>query len=159
MNYTTKSLAAGFSLVELIITIIVATAFLTSVAGVMSFINSSATDARQQEAASELAYNNLRMYANSEKPRWFDCIGDESSERTPPFSDGKSKPGATGQVLLENSSTNPINNLPGPVIQKVVAVAPYGCGESAAGMPIRIQSEVVYGPNNRKMVHATYVTY
>ena len=125
----------------------------------MGFINSSATDTRQQEAASALAYNNLRMYSNGEKPRWFDCIGDESTEKTPPFSDGKSKPNATGQVLLEISSTSPVSNLPAPVIQKVVAVAPYGCGESAAGMPIRVQSEVVYGPNKRKMVHATYVTY
>lgn len=147
----------GYTVVELIITILVATIFLVSLVSMMGYVTDSAIDARRKETASNLAYNNLRKFANGERPLWFSCVGDEASERTPPFSDGKTYPNATGQVLIDETSQVTTQNLPPPVIQKVFAIAPYGCGNSAKGMPIRIQSEVTYGASGRKMVHATYV--
>lgn len=147
----------GYTVVELIITIIVATIFLVSLVSMMGYVTDSAIDARRKETASNLAYNNLRKYASGERPLWFTCIGDETSEITPPFSDGKTYPNATGQVLIDETSQIITEDLPPPVVQKVFAIAPYGCGNSAKGMPIRIQSEVTYGSSGRKMVHATYV--
>lgn len=149
----------GFTIVELIVSIVIGTIFVISTSMTIGFLTNSAVAGSRQETASSLAYNNLRLYANGQKPMWFQCIGDDASETTAPFSDGKSKPAATGQVLLEASSSSPVNGLPGPVIQKVFAIAPYGCGSSAAGMPIRVQAEVTYGTPARKAVHATYVSY
>lgn len=148
----------GYTIVELTITIIVATTFLVALTNMMGYVSDSAIDARRKETASNIAYNNMRKFANGEKPLWFNCIGDSSSE-VAPFSDGKSHPEATGQVLIDETSPINVQGLPPPVTQKVFAIAPYGCGSSAKGMPIRIQSEVTYGSFARKMVHATYVSF
>lgn len=155
----TRKRSSGFTIVELLIAIIIGTIFIISTSMTIGFLTTSAVTGSRQEIASNLAYNNLRLYANGQKPLWFECIGDDASETTPPYSDGKSKPTATGQVLLNQTSAIALNSLPGPVTQKVIAIAPYGCGDSASGMPIRIQSEVSYGNPTRKAVHATYVTY
>lgn len=149
----------GFTVVELIVVIVLSAGFILSISQLITFVNLRAADATNFGIASNLAYNNLRRYANGTKPLWFDCIGDTVSETTPPFSDGKAKPNATGQVLLNQTSTVRIEQLPPPVVQKVFAIAPYGCGETIKGMPIRVQSEVTYGSPGRTVVHATFVSY
>jgi prepilin-type N-terminal cleavage/methylation domain-containing protein len=147
----------GFTLVELIITIVVAGIFIAIISQMNSSVVNIATNAHRFEIASSLAYNNLRIYANGQKPTWFDCIGDESGETSAPFTDGKTYPSATGKDIL--SSTAAVANLPSPVTQTVNVLAPYGCGQSAGGMPIRVVSTVTYGSPAKKVVHATYVGY
>lgn len=151
----------GFTLVELIITILVAGIFAISIFQLSAGVNNFAAVASREITASNLAYNNLRKYANGQKPLWFDCIGDDASESTAPFSDGKTHPDATGQVLYQNTATTVVNKMPPPVVETVVAIAPYGCGSSGPGMPIRIQSQVEYGTaaQKRTVTHATYVSY
>jgi len=150
----------GFTVVEMIIVIIVGALFATTAFQLFSTINVVAVDTSRRALASNIAYNNMRSYANGQKPLWFDCIGDESGENTPPFSDG-TRSGATGQVLLNRTSTDGIKNLPGPTVENVIAIAPYGCGETGAGLPIRVQSKVIYGSpgKERTTTHATYVSY
>lgn len=152
--------ADGFTIVELIVVIVFSAGFILSISQLITYVNQSATESTRRTIASNLAYNNLRQFANGTSPLWFDCSGDDAGDSAP-YSDGKTKPSATGQVLLnQTSSSAAVQQLPPPVIQKTYAIAPYGCGNSAEGMPIRIQSEVTYGkPPGKTIVHATYVGY
>ncbi len=154
MNIRQKD--TGFTTVELLVTILVTASFIASISQMIGFVGSVAVDAHRQEVASNLAYNNLRRYANGDPmPTWFNCIGDVGTETTAPFSDGKAHPTATGMVVFSSSAA--VTDLPGPVAQSVRAVAPYGCGASASGMPIRVVSTVTYGSPQKEVVHATYV--
>lgn len=149
---------SGFTTIELIVTVLVTASFIASISQMVSFVGSVALDAHRQEVASNLAYNNMRLYANGQQPNWFSCIGDEVSETTAPFTDGVTHPTAEGQDKLY--LTSDVSDLPSPVVQKVTVFAPYGCGASVtSAMPIRIVSTVTYGPQVKKVVHATYVSY
>jgi len=152
---------SGFTVIELVIAITISGVIVVSLMQLFSAINNLSTESSRRAIASNIAYNNMRKYANGQKPTWFDCIGDEAGETTPPFSDGKTKPGATGQILLNVTSTTIIQTLPPPVVQYVIAVAPYGCGNSGPGQPIRVQSQLTYGQgqSQRTITHATYVSY
>ena len=148
----------GFTLIEVLVTIVISTLFLIAVFQLMKVVSTLANEASRRTIASNLAYNNLRLYANGQQPLWFACIGDEASETTPPYSDG-TKSGATGQVLKSTTDSAPIETLPPPITQIVTAIAPYGCGLSGLGQPIRVQSQVTYGPSATTVTHATYVSY
>ena len=86
----------------------------------------------------------MRKYVNGAPPTWFLC--------TDPL------PGAVQQVLLD--SEGHISELPGTTKQKVVASAPYGCGDavSSLGMPIRVESVVTYG-NGKRVTHVAYAAF
>lgn len=154
---TTNTRQSGFTIVELIVTIVVAGLFIGVISQMNGFVVSMATSSHRFELASNLAYNNLRIYANGQRPTWFDCVGDESGESTPPYTDGKSHSDAAGINILNSSAD--VAGLPSPVSQTVNVLAPYGCGTSASGMPIRVVSTVTYGNPAKKVVHATYVAY
>ena len=154
---TTNTRQSGFTIVELIVTIVVAGLFIGVISQMNGFVVNMATSSHRFELASNLAYNNLRIYANGQRPTWFDCVGDESGESTPPYTDGKSHSDAAGINILNSSAG--VAGLPSPVSQTVNVLAPYGCGTSASGMPIRVVSTVTYGNPAKKVVHATYVAY
>lgn len=159
-------------MVELIVTITVAGIFIGAILAMSGAIINIAVDTKRFEMASNLAYNNLRLYANGEKANkiGFQCNGDDAGDTetvNSPFTDTSRHPNKIGQTLLTATSTASIYNLPGPVAQTVTASAPYGCGNNlqsgASGatsqMPIRIVSTVTYGPKAKKVVHATYIEY
>ncbi len=149
MKHTSQQ--EGFTLVELIVTIVVTGMFIAVIGQLSSFAVITATNANRFEAASNLAYNNLRLYANGDSAsRWFTC-----STTT----DGRTSPNSTGQSLINTTSSVPIDNLPPPVIQTVTALAPYGCGSTGNGMPVRVVSTVTYGSPAKKVVHATYAGF
>lgn len=153
---------AGYTLVELIITILIAAMFISIISQMNSFVINIATSAHRTEMASNLAYNNLRIYANGQPPLWFECNGDDTTDTATtanPYNDGAKHPDATGTLLINSTSTTSIYDLPPPVIQKVAAVAPYGCGNTISGMPVRIVSTVTYGSPAKKVIHATYIGY
>ena len=151
----------GFTVVELVIAITISGVFTIGIFQLFSGINHLSTESSSCTIASNIAYNNMRKYANGQKPLWFNCIGDEAGETTPPFSDGKSKPTATGQELMNITTNSLVQTLPPPVIESVIAIAPYGCGNSAPGQPIRVQAQVKFGQGSkqRTITHATYVSY
>ncbi len=138
----------GYTVVELLVVILISTAFILTISQAIGAIGTSAAESTRMNVASNLAYNNLRLYANGQKPNWFTCNAS---------TDIKTYPGAAGQILIEETITYP--SLPSPVVQKVVASAPFGCGSSGGGMPVRVQSTVTYGSPGKTMVHATYVSY
>lgn len=134
----------GFTIVEVVVTLlfisIISIGILTmhTQVSILSIIN------RQEQKASYLAYDNMRKYVNGAPPTWFLC-----KDRLP---------GVTQQVLLD--SEGHISELPGTTKQKVVASAPYGCGDtvSSLGMPIRVESIVIYS-NGKKVTHVAYAAF
>lgn len=152
---------SGFTIVELIVTIVVAGMFIAIISQMNSFVVKVATSSNRFALASNLAYSNLRIYANGQPASAFGfvCNGDDTSdtESVTPYNDGFKHSDAAGTPLIDTNSTTAIYNLPPPVIQKVTAVAPYGCGNTVKAMPVRIVSTVTYGNPARKVVHATYV--
>lgn len=140
----------GFTTIEVIVVIIVAASLIASISQMISYVGNTAQDTHRQEVARNLAYNNMRIYANGRQPLWFTCS---------PATNGVQNPNGAGQVLINTTSNSSINNLPAPVRQKVTAFAPYGCGSDGSGMPVRVISEVSYGNPAKEAVHATYVGY
>lgn len=136
---------AGFTLVEVIVTVVIAAVFIaafTQLHITQSRISSVMTAYAQADL---LAYNNLRIFANGKTPTWFDC----------------NYTGSVADPMTLLTSTDPVNGIPSPVIQSVIATAPYGCGGGSAGIgyPIRVVSTVTYGKDAKVIVHATYSTY
>ena len=108
-----------------------------------------ATEAHHQNVAGNLAYDNLRKYANGQRATWFICNS---------TSDGKlTSNNGIGQILLSGQPQNTAG-LPGPVEQRVTAFAPYGCSSAGdSDMPVRVISEIKYGNPAKEVIHATYV--
>ncbi len=143
MNHTNQQ---GFTLVELLATIVIAAIFLVSAYQLVHTVSLFSITSSQQTIADELAYANLRQYANGSSPTWFTCIPASPVTNPSTFD------------TLENIITD-VDDLPSPVVQVVRANAPYGCSGSASGLPIYVESYVTYGPTARKVTHATYVSY
>lgn len=58
-----KDIQAGFSAVELLITLFIATAFIATGYQLYSVVIQNGSDARQEAQANNIAYTNLRTYA------------------------------------------------------------------------------------------------
>lgn len=136
---------AGFTIIELLITIMLGTLFVISIMQLHLTQAVISSDMLSRNNADLLAYNNLRTYAYGKSPSWFNCV----------YSGGNPQP----MTLL--SSTDPVEGIKSPVTQTVVATAPYGCGggSNGIGYPIKVVSTVTYGADSKKVVHATYSTY
>ena len=136
---------AGFTVVEVIIAVVLAALFVISISQIYIVQTRLSSITSAYNTADLLAYNNLRTYAYGKAPTWFECE----------YTSGSPVP----QTLL--TSTDPVDSLPKPVTQTVVASAPYGCGGSSSGIgyPIRVVSTVAYGNDGKTVVHATYSTY
>ena len=130
----------GFTIIEVIVTIVVALLFIGAIAQLYVAQYQLSSSVVAYTHADILAYNNLRTYAYGASPTWFVCSG------SAPYTKNYIQSGSTAGI-------------PGPVTQTVTATAPFGCGGSSSGYPIQVVSTVTYGPNNRKVVHATYATY
>lgn len=136
---------AGFTVVEVVVTIVIATLFLIAITQLHITQARITQEITSRDKADLVAYNNLRTYAYGKSPSWFEC---EYS-------------GATPLPKTMVNLNDPVPGLPNPVIQTVVATAPYGCGGSSTsiGYPIKVVSTVTYGADARKVVHATYSSY
>lgn len=132
----------GFTVVELIITLLFAVMVLIGVYRVTSAIVSLTMARSQAVVAGNIAYSNLRQYVNGRPPTWYEC--DEENNLEP--------------VVLKHS-TAAIDRLPEPIVEHISATAPYGCGGLASGMPIRVESYVIYGTEARKVTHVGYASY
>ena len=131
----------GFTLIEALVAVVVAAIFILAMTElyVVQLQLSTATTAYDQ--VDQLAYNNLRSYADGRKPTWFSCE----------YSGSNPKP----QPLINNVSTT-LPGIKGSVTQLVVATAPFGCGDNIV-KPILVTSSATY--NGRTITHATYSTY
>lgn len=135
----------GFTIVEVAVTLFVASVLVAGIIRLQTSVSRLSIQQVQHRIASDIAYNNLRKYVNENPPTWFACevVG------------GVAKP----KTLIDKTAV--IEGLAAPVLQKVVATAPYLCGggTSGIGMPIRVESTVTYGPDHRKVTHASYAAF
>ncbi len=145
MENRIKAGSKGFTIVEVLVTLVIGTLFIIATTQLYVFQTQLAGSVVASNNADLLASNNLRTYAYGKAPTWFQCV----------YSGGN----PVAMTLV--SSTSPVSGIPSPVTQTVTATAPYGCGGSSSnlGYPIRIQSTVTYGPYGKTAVHATYSTY
>jgi prepilin-type cleavage/methylation N-terminal domain protein len=135
----------GFTIVEVAVTLLVASVLVAGIIRLQTSVSQLSIQQVQHRIASDIAYNNLRKYVNENPPTWFACevVG------------GVAKP----KTLIDKTAA--IEGLAAPVLQKVVATAPYLCGggTSGIGMPIRVESTVTYGPDRRKVTHVSYAAF
>ena len=135
----------GFTLIEVLVTVVIAAIFIITFSQLHIVQSRVGNIMNSYDAADMLAYNNLRTYAYGTSPNWFDCV----------YSGGNPQP----MTVLD--STAPVEGIPSPVRQTIIATAPYGCGggSSGIGYPIKVVSTVTYDTDSKVVVHATYSTY
>lgn len=158
------SSSQGFTAVELLVTIIVATIFTVVIYSMFTEINRSSALARNRATASDIAYANLRRYASagispsSWNPAFVCSTASGTSNNNDSFRSGGT---ATGSQLI-GGTLNPVDvDLPAPVTYSVKALAIFGCRASDNNdrKPIRVESIVTFGPDNTVVKHATLVGY
>jgi Tfp pilus assembly protein PilX len=135
----------GFTLVEVFVTIVIATLFIIAISQLYITQVRISTSLTSYNNADILASNNLRTYAYGKAPSWFNCT----------------YTGQTPNAMTLLTSNAAVDGIQSPVAQSVVATAPYGCGGSSAGIgyPIKVVSKVTFGKEGKTVVHATYSTY
>ncbi len=125
---------SGFSAVELLITLFIASAFLIAGYQIWGFVQKSSADSQQFAKASNLAYDYMRRYAIGTPA----CSA--GSPPTPPAS-----PNITPQPTVEG-----LNN-------STLTVA-YSCPIAGTPTITAVTATVTYGSNPQKSVtHAIYV--
>lgn len=127
---TRRSQQEGFSAVELLITLFIAVAFITTGYQLYSIVINDGGEVRARTRASNIAYDNLRRYI---------------PQTTDPCSVFTPTPAATipANSGLQNATIN------------VVVSCPYG---STVGMNItKIQVTVQWGSPQKEVVHAIFV--
>lgn len=131
---------SGFTIVELLVTIIVAALFISVFYNMFLILVGINSNARNVAQASDLAYANMRRYptAATVTGTGITCAS----------------PGGSGNLL---STTGTDSNYPelGTVTETVTASYPYGC--TAVYDVIKLVSVVTYGSNSTKVSYATYV--
>ena len=148
----------GFTIIEMIVTIVVAALFFTLFFQVYVVLESQRVLVARQARASDVAYSNLRKF--TARPAGLAC--DSSMDLA-------ANNNATGKLLGDqtnttNSSaygfiaepTSVTRALGTNATQTVLAFAPSGC-TNFANEPIKIVSTVTYGINGDKVTHASYI--
>ena len=64
---------SGFTIVEILVTIVVTAVFLLAIAQVSIIQSRLSASYQMYNTADLLTYNNLRAYANGKAPTWFTC--------------------------------------------------------------------------------------
>ncbi len=173
MTKRSISLSAGFSAIELLVTLFVASALVLAFYQLFAVIDEGNVHAKYTAIASDLASSNLSKYpkANSSPAGSIgsgtdnnNCSGSTSPCRVTCDATGTSgnnvnnlsiRPTAPGSRIFY-SSGDQVNGLPGTVNEEVRAWWPKGCSEKL----IKIESTVKYGSNpQRTIAQATYVGY
>jgi Tfp pilus assembly protein PilV len=121
---------AGFSAVELLISMFIAVAFIAAGYQLYSVIVKDGSDARLQARASAIAYENLRAYSpNATSP----CTVSTPTAPTIPATGPNGLPSATMYINL---------------------TCPYGTSDLTTKVSVRI----TYGSPQKEVTHALFVT-
>lgn len=148
---------AGFTAIEVLVTIIVAGIFVIATYVLFIAVNQSFALARNRATASDLSYSYLRKYASEgSTPTWFTCSTASGGSNT---NDVTVNPNAPGSVLESGTLTTAATGLPPPVSYEVRVLAIYGCSGVNLKKPLRIESKVTFGPSNTVMEHATIMEF
>lgn len=147
----------GFTVVEMIVTVVIASLFLTF------FIQMFRTASNQQQIVFNQSVVNAIVKSNLDKfpaSAGFDTpyVCDTNPSTTANVNNLAIRSDAPGTVLLDDSSTNrePDPGNIGELNQSVKAFSPFGCG---AEKPIKVVSSVEFGPPDARdeVVYATYI--
>lgn len=133
--------AAGYTLTELLVAIVLAGLLFVGLMSSVTTISTISSGSNHRQNASNLAYSNMRVYADGSNPNWFSCNTSNETE-----------------VVTLLSSTGAVDGLPGQVTQTVTGEAPYGCDGARTGYPLRVTSTVELA-NGIRVSHATYATF
>ena len=139
-----KRTESGFTLIEALVSVVVAAIFILAMTGMYVAQLQLSVSTAAYDQVDQLAYNNLRSYADGRKPSWFSCVYSGSPAKPQP------------QSLIAPGTMTTLPGVKGLVSQSVVATAPFGCGDNIV-KPILITSSATYG--GRTITHATYSTY
>ena len=129
MTKKLTSLSAGFSAIELLVTLFVASALVLAFYQLFTVIDEGNVNAKNAAIASDLASSNLTKYPS------VSSTGRTCSNTSSP----------TTHTLLNNSGN--YEGLPGDVMQKVTVTFPKGCTNDDLA---KIESTVTYGPDEKK---------
>lgn len=141
----------GFTIVETMVTLIVAVIFVIALNTLFVTVIRSTASSRNRSEASTLAYSYLRTYAYpGADSSWFTCDSNTDLQQNANAS-GQAIPNASGTLTSSQTS------LPQPVSYSVKALAPYGCAGTASSSPLMIRSTVTYGSEKLTVDHATYL--
>lgn len=129
MTHTPDNKQAGFSAVELLITLFIAAAFIGTGAQLYSVIIQNSDEARTRARASNIAYDNLRRYA---------------AKTTNPCT----------AVSPSPTPTIPANSGLDSASISVTISCPYGAGMQTS----KVEARVLYGTPQQEATHAVFVT-
>ncbi len=132
-----KQVEAGFTIVEVIVALVISVLFLVGIYSAATNTLRISTGNSQRMTASNIAYANLRQYANGKDITWYGGCTTTTST----------------QIW---QSTAAVNGLPAPTTQTVTASAPYGCPAPNAFRAVKLISTVEYGSSSQKVVHAIF---
>lgn len=149
---------AGFTIPELLITLVVTTLFIATFYQMFIAINSYSAHAKQRSLADNAAYSLLRQYAAPDisPSTWFTCSTQSGSNNDNDLVVNNAAPG----TIVQSGSLSPENTgLPGPVTYTVNALAIFGCAGANAETPVRLQVKLTYGSSNQTITHAVLAAY
>lgn len=154
----------GFTIVEVIVTLVVVTLFLGFFFQMYISIEYQRMQVARHSLASDVAYTNLRKFVVRPTPSILPCVAETMDLTSSP----DAKTGAlighsdtdtdtTNSYGFRAEPTSVTEKLGNDVEQIVKAYAPQGCDEpDYTNTPLKIQSIVTYG-NGEKVIHANFV--
>jgi type II secretory pathway pseudopilin PulG len=156
-NNLSRSKEQGFSVIEALVTVLIASIFLITIYSLYQSIVTISVRGSQQSAASNLVYSALRRYANGTTPTWYSCDSSNPNASKTLYN-GSTDTGQSGVSNLE-SDFNPdtFKELPKPVRVTVEASAPYGCTNRSK--PLLVRANVDYGNPVKKVDGILYVSF
>lgn len=162
-----KFMSEGFTIVEVIVSLVVTSLFLWFFFQSYLVMESQRVTVAQRAIASDVAYTNLQKFSIRtplmlDKSLCNDALMDITT------TNAQNKDG----LLLGNETNTVVTSLYGfmaetgdaiakldnPVKQTVLAYATHGCtGDNFTDYPLMIVSKVKYGNNNEEVSHASYI--
>lgn len=151
----------GFTVVEVIVTLIVLSLFLFAFFQAYLALESQRIGVARQAAASDIAYSNLNKVTSRPSQLTEQLCNDNAAAMDLTSGNPSTKPGLDltaagngGYILEPTADIQKI--LGGNAGQQLRAFAPSGCTDFD-NKPVKIVSTVSFGTNGDKVVHASYV--
>lgn len=148
----------GFTIPELLVTLIVVALFITIFFELFSSISTASMNQRFKALADNTAYSMLKRYSTpSISPTaWFTCDTDTGTNND---NDVVVNGAANGTTIKSGTLTRADTGLPEPISYTINALAIYGCAGANAGKPIRLQITLSYGSPSKTITHAMLIGY
>lgn len=137
----------GFTIVEVVVTLVVTVMFLTAFFQTFLVMQSQRVNLSRQAKASDIAYSNLRKITTRPVGLSCDSSMDLIANASAPGKD------LSGYFTPEPAS---VTSDLGTITQTMKAYAPAGCSAFDT-TPLKIVSTVTYGTSGDSVVHATLV--